>query len=55
MGSAEVQPEHRVLINGAGGGVGSIALQAAKARGATVTAVDRVEKLDGLGKILVTP
>jgi NADPH:quinone reductase-like Zn-dependent oxidoreductase len=47
-GCAEVQPGHRVLINGAGGGVGSIALQVAKARGATVTAVDRVEKLEML-------
>ncbi|MFH2006247.1 MAG: NAD(P)-dependent alcohol dehydrogenase [bacterium] len=35
-----------VLINGAGGGVGSIALQVAKARGATVTGVDRAEKLE---------
>jgi len=47
-GSAEVQPGHRVLINGAGGGVGSIALQVAKVRGATVTAVDRAEKLEML-------
>ena len=37
-----------VLINGAGGGVGSIALQIAKASGATVTAVDSSEKLDSL-------
>jgi NADPH:quinone reductase-like Zn-dependent oxidoreductase len=35
-----------VLINGAAGGVGSIALQLTKALGATVTAVDRTEKLD---------
>jgi NADPH:quinone reductase-like Zn-dependent oxidoreductase len=51
-GCAEVRPGHRVLINGAGGSVGSIALQAAKARGATVTAVDRADKLEmllGLG------
>lgn len=35
----------RVLINGAGGGVGAIALQIAKARGAHVTAVDSAGKL----------
>ncbi len=47
-GSSEVQPGHHVLINGAGGGVGAIALQVAKARGATVTAVDKEEKLQML-------
>lgn len=36
----------RVLINGAGGGVGSIALQFAKAQGAIVTGVDGTMKLD---------
>ncbi len=50
-GSAEVQPGHRVLINGAGGGVGSIALQVAKARGATVTAVDSAGKLEMLSSL----
>jgi NADPH:quinone reductase-like Zn-dependent oxidoreductase len=35
----------RVLINGAGGGVGTIALQMLKARGAHVTAVDAGPKL----------
>jgi NADPH:quinone reductase-like Zn-dependent oxidoreductase len=36
----------RVLVNGAGGGVGMLAVQIAKARGAHVTGVDRAEKLD---------
>jgi NADPH:quinone reductase-like Zn-dependent oxidoreductase len=51
-GPAEVRSGSRALINGAGGAVGSVALQVAKARGATVTAVDRADKLEmlhGLG------
>ncbi len=36
---AELQPGERVLINGAAGGVGTFAVQIAKALGATVTAV----------------
>lgn len=35
----------RVLINGAGGGVGTFAIQIARSAGAQVTAVDRPEKL----------
>lgn len=35
-----------VLINGAGGSVGMLAVQVAKADGATVTGVDRTEKLE---------
>jgi NADPH:quinone reductase-like Zn-dependent oxidoreductase len=36
------------LINGAGGGVGTIAIQLAKACGARVTGVDTTSKLDGM-------
>lgn len=41
-------PGTKVLINGAGGGVGALALQIAKAHGAHVTAVDTTSKLDML-------
>jgi NADPH:quinone reductase-like Zn-dependent oxidoreductase len=41
-----LRPGQRVLINGAGGGVGTIALQFAKARGAHVTAVEHPRRLD---------
>ncbi len=41
-----VQPRQRVLINGGGGGVGTFAIQLAKALGAVVTGVDSAAKLD---------
>ena len=41
----------KVLVNGAGGGVGSLALQIAKARGAHVTAVDTTKKLELLREL----
>ncbi|MGR3322391.1 MAG: NAD(P)-dependent alcohol dehydrogenase [Pseudooceanicola sp.] len=41
----------RFLINGAGGGSGTMALQLAEAAGATVTAVDNAGKLDWLASL----
>ena len=38
----------RVLVNGAGGGVGTLAVQIAKAAGAVVTGVDAAWKLDAV-------
>jgi NADPH:quinone reductase-like Zn-dependent oxidoreductase len=41
----QVGPGRRVLVNGAGGGVGTLVVQIAKAHGAHVTAVDTAGKL----------
>jgi len=46
-----LQRGHSVLVNGAGGGVGSFAVQIAKAYGAEVTGVDTTRKLDMLRSI----
>jgi NADPH:quinone reductase-like Zn-dependent oxidoreductase len=47
----KVQPGQAVLINGAGGGVGTFAVQLAKAFGATVTAVSSTRNMDLLRSI----
>jgi len=47
-GGRLLRPGQEVLINGAGGGVGAVALQLAKAHGAHVTGVDCAGKLDML-------
>ena len=44
--SGRIQPGQRVLINGAGGGAGTFAIQMARSLGAEVTAVDSSGKLD---------
>ena len=51
LGEAQLKAGQRILINGAGGGVGSLAVQIAKAQGAHVTAVDCAEKLNLLREL----
>jgi len=48
---AKIQPGERILINGAGGSMGTYAVQIAGHFGAEVTGVDRTEKLDLLRSI----
>ncbi|TFG57942.1 MAG: NAD(P)-dependent alcohol dehydrogenase, partial [Spirochaetales bacterium] len=47
----KIRPGQKVLINGAGGGVGTFAVQIAKAFGAEATGVDSTGKLDMLRSI----
>ena len=47
----QIQPGQKVLINGAGGGMGTFAVQLAKYYGAEVTGVDSANKLDMLRSI----
>jgi NADPH:quinone reductase-like Zn-dependent oxidoreductase len=49
--NGDIQPSQSVLINGAGGGVGTFAVQIAKTFGAEITGVDRTDKLDMLRSI----
>ena len=48
---AHIQPGQSVLINGAGGSIGTVAVQLAKHYGAEVSAVDSTGKLDMLRSI----
>lgn len=46
-----IQPGDKILINGAGGSIGTFGVQLAKLNGAEVTAVDSAEKLDMLRQL----
>jgi NADPH:quinone reductase-like Zn-dependent oxidoreductase len=49
--TGQIRKGQKVLINGAGGGVGTFAVQIAKLFGAEITGVDSVEKLEMLRSI----
>ncbi len=53
--AGQIQPGQSVLINGAGGGVGTIAVQLAKAFGARVTGIDRTEKMEMIRSLGADP
>jgi len=48
---ASIQPGQEVLIRGAGGSIGTVAVQLAKSYGGIVTGVDRTSKLDMISSI----
>jgi NADPH:quinone reductase-like Zn-dependent oxidoreductase len=50
-GKKQIEPGHKVLINGGGGGMGMFAIQIAKYYGADVTAVDSARKLEMMQSI----
>ena len=49
--TGQMQPGHKVLINGAGGGVGTFAVQIAKLSGTEVTGVDASHKLNAIRSV----
>lgn len=51
QGTASARAGQRVLVNGAGGGAGTFAIQLAKLAGAHVTGVDNAGKLDYMRKL----
>ncbi len=48
VGNSHLKKGESILVNGAGGSIGTMAIQLAKYHGAVVTAVDRADKLDFL-------
>lgn len=51
VGNSNLKPGESILINGAGGSIGSMSIQLAKYYGAEVTAVDRADKLEFLKEV----